>query len=84
MTATPDDADPNVLPFTSADYLVVADAQPRLARLGGHVSINAEAPDGYPEAGYIVVAPPQEGPVAARRPGGPRGHEVHLHSTTIS
>ena len=53
MTTTAD-AEPNVLPFTSDEYRTVTDAQPRFARLGGHVSISAEAPDGYPEAGYIT------------------------------
>ena len=45
MTTTAD-AEPNVLPFTSDEYRTVTDAQPRFARLGGHVSISAEAPDG--------------------------------------
>ena len=42
MPAT-SDADPNVLPFTSADRLAVADAQTRVARIGGHVWIDDKA-----------------------------------------
>jgi hypothetical protein len=37
------DADPNVLPLTSADHVAVADAQTRAARVGGHVWIDDKA-----------------------------------------